>query len=438
MTITDGTLAIETAKVFRPLTAPSRYKGAWGGRGSGKSHFFAGLMVEEAVRCPGEVGEGLRAVCLREVQEDLRDSAKALLEAKIGAYGLGRLFRSYLDRIETPGGGVIVFQGLKDHTAESIKSLEGFRVAWVEEAQVVTRRSLAILRPTIRAPGSQLWFSWNPRRPSDPVDAMLRGDEPPTNSVVIKANWRDNPWLTPELEEERQNTLRSDPDQYDHIWEGGYQVIAEGAYYARQLADMRGEGRLGRVAADPLMTYRAFWDIGGTGAKSDAAAIWVVQFVGREIRVLDYYEAQGQPLAAHIGWLRDRGYEKALCVLPHDGATYDRVHAVSYEGALRSAGFAVQVVPNQGRGAASMRIEAARRLFPSVWVHEETTRPGMLALGAYHPRVDSKREVDLGPEHDWASHAADAWGLMAVAYEAPREKPKRVERPMRAGSWMAA
>jgi phage terminase large subunit len=308
----------------------------------------------------------------------------------------------------------------------------------VEEAQVVTKRSLSILRPTIRAPGSELWFSWNPRRQSDPVDVLLRGADPPTNSHVVKANWRDNPWLTPELEEERQNTLRADPDQYDHIWEGGYQVIAEGAYYARQLAEMRAEGRLGRVAPDPLMTYRAYWDIGGTGAKADAAAIWVVQFVGKEIRVLDYYEAQGQPLAAHISWLRDRGYGKALCVLPHDGATYDRVHAVSYEGALRSAGFAVQVVPNQGRGAAKGRIEAARRLFPSIWVNEDTTRPGMLALGAYHPRVDSKREIDLGPEHDWASHAADAFGLMAVAYDEPKAKKPKAERPVRAGTWMAA
>jgi phage terminase large subunit len=312
------------------------------------------------------------------------------------------------------------------------------RRAWVEEAQAITKRSLSILTPTIRAEGSEIWFGWNPRRQSDPVDKWLRGDGADADSIVVKANWRDNPWWNDVLEGERQKTLRADPDQYDHIWEGGYQVIAEGAYYARQLAEMRAQGRLGRVSPDPLMTYRAFWDIGGTGAKSDAAAIWVVQFVGREIRVLDYYEAQGQPLAAHIGWLRGRGYEKALCVLPHDGATYDRVHAVSYEGALRSAGFAVQVVPNQGRGAASMRIEAARRLFPSVWVNEETTRPGMLALGAYHPRVDSKREVDLGPEHDWASHAADAWGLMAVAYEAPREKAKPRERPQQVGSWMAA
>jgi len=385
-------------------------------------------------------GEGLRCVCLREVQEDLKDSAKALIERKLLEFRLGEAhgWKVFQYEIRAPRDGLIIFQGLKDHSAESIKSLEGFGRAWLEEAQVITKRSLSILRPTIRAPGSQIWASWNPRRKSDPIDALLRGPEPPTNSVVVRANWRDNPWLTSELEEERQNVLRADPDQYGHIWEGDYQTIAEGAYFASQLTAMRAEGRLGRVSADPLMTVRAYWDIGGTGAKADACAIWLAQFVGKEIRVLDYYEAQGQPLATHVEWLRSRRYGQALCVLPHDGATHDRVHSVSYEGALRQAGFEVRVIPNQGRGAAAMRIEAARRLFPSIWVNEATTRPGLEALGAYHARRDDRREIDLGPDHDWSSHAADAFGLMCVAYEEPRSKVKRPEAPVRALSWMGA
>jgi phage terminase large subunit len=267
-----------------------------------------------------------------------------------------------------------------------------------------------------------MWWSWNPRRKSDPVDRMLRGPEIPSGAVVVRANWSDNKWRTPELDQERLDCLRLHPEQYDHIWEGGYVGAAEGAYYARPLAEAREAGRIGRVAFDPLLTVRLFCDIGGTGARADAFSIWPAQFVGREIRVRDYYEAVGQPLAAHLAWARSAGYgpDRAEFWLPHDGATHDRVHAVSYESALREAGYRVNVVPNQGRGAAAARIEALRRIFPAIWFDEASTEAGREALGWYHERQDSMRRIGLGPEHDWSSHGADAAGLLAIAYEAPR------------------
>tara|TARA_R110002074_G_scaffold262994_2_gene435127 strand:- start:13400 stop:14686 length:1287 start_codon:yes stop_codon:yes gene_type:complete len=414
-------LDIPTARVFAPLLQPARYKGAWGGRGSGKSHFFAEKLIDDSL-----YERGLLSVCIREVQKTLKQSSKRLLETKLKDLRLGEAdgFKVFNEVIQTPGDGVIAFQGMQDHTAESIKSLEGFKRAWWEEAQTGSANSLNLLRPTIRAPGSELWFSWNARRKTDPVDVMLRGAEVPTGSVVVQANWKDNPWFTDELEQERQDCIRMQPDQYDHIWEGGYITVAEGAYFAKDLTLAKVEARIGRVAADPLMTMRAFWDIGGTGAKADACAIWIAQFVGREIRILNYYEAQGQPLAAHIQWLRSNGYDKALCVLPHDGSTNDKVYDVSYESALRSAGFEVTVIPNQGKGAASMRIEAARRLFPSMWFNAETTEGGREALGWYHEKKDEARNIGLGPDHDWSSHGADAFGLMAVAYEVPRKATK--------------
>jgi phage terminase large subunit len=407
-------LVIPTAEVFEPLLEPSRYKGAWGGRGSGKSHFFAGLIVEDSLR-----EKGLRSVCIREVQKSLKDSAKRLIEQKLVEFRLGEAdgFKVFREAVETPGDGVIIFQGMQDHTAESIKSLEGFNRAWAEEAQSLSSRSLTLLRPTIRGEGSEIWFSWNPRRKTDPVDQLLRGATLPTGSTVIRANWSDNPWFPSVLEQERQDCLNTEPDQYDHIWEGGYMTVSSGAYYARDLALARQQARICRVPADPLMTTRAVWDIGGTGAKADACAIWVCQFVGKEIRVLDYYEAVGQPLATHIQWLRSNGYGKALCILPHDGATNDKVYDVSYESALSSAGFEVAVVPNQGKGAAGMRIEAARRLFPAIWFNESTTEGGREALGWYHEKKDDARNIGLGPEHDWSSHGADAFGLMCVSYE---------------------
>lgn len=412
-------LQIETAEVFEPLLAPAPYKGAWGGRGSGKSHFFAGLLLEDCLAEPGDHGAGMRAVCLREVQKDLAQSSKALIEAKLADFGLGERdgFKVFRDVIQTPGDGLMIFKGMNDFTAESVKSLEGFKRAWWEEAQTATAHSLNMLRPTIRADGSQLWFSWNARRKSDAVDVMLRGPEIPTGAVVVQANWRDNPFFTQRLEQERLDCLRMQPDQYEHIWEGGYITLAEGAYFARSLTDAKTQGRIASVGPDPLMTMRAYWDIGGTGAKADACAIWIAQFVGHEIRVLDYYEAVGQPLATHVGWLRSKGYEGALCVLPHDGATNDKVYAVSYESSLRQAGFDVRVVPNMGAGAANARIEAVRRVFPNIHFNAATTDGGRDALGWYHEKRDEARGIGLGPNHDWASHAADAFGLMAVDYQ---------------------
>jgi phage terminase large subunit len=413
-----STLKIDTAAVFAPLLEPAPYKGAWGGRGSGKSHFFAGMLIEDCLAEPGNFGAGLRSVCLREVQKDLAQSSKALVEAKLRDFGLGERdgFKVFRDVIQTPGDGLMIFKGMNDFTAESVKSLEGFKRAWWEEAQTATLHSLNMLRPTIRADHSELWFSWNARRKTDAVDVMLRGAEIPTGAVVVKANWRDNPFFTDRLEQERLDCLRMQPDQYDHIWEGGYISLASGAYFAKVLAECKEQGRISSVAGDPLMTTRAYWDIGGTGAKADACAIWIVQFVGTQIRVLNYYEAVGQPLAAHVEWLRSKGYERAQCVLPHDGATNDKVFSVSYESALRSAGFDVRVIPNMGTGAANARIEAVRRVFPSVWFNADTTEPGRDALGWYHEKRDEARGIGLGPNHDWASHGADAFGLMAVDY----------------------
>jgi phage terminase large subunit len=367
----------------------------------------------------------MRAVCIREMQKDLAQSSKLLIETKLSAFGITEAdgFKVWRDSIELPRDGLMIFKGMNDYTADSIKSLEGFKRAWWEEAQTATSHSLNLLRPTLRASGSELWFSWNARRNTDPVDVMLRGAELPTGASVIRANWRDNPWLTAELEQERLDCLRMQPDQYDHIWEGGYVSVIEGAYYAKNITEAREQGRIGRVAADPLMTLRVFCDIGGTGKNADAFSMWVAQFIGREIRVLDYYEAVGQPLATHMAWLRSRGYseKKAQVWLPHDGDTNDKVVDVSFASAFREAGYAVTVIGNQGKGAAKARIEEGRRRFGSMWFHEETTQPGLAALGWYHEKKDDARGIGLGPEHDWSSHGADAFGLMCVAYEEPYE-----------------
>ena len=402
------------ARVFAPLLEPARYKGAFGGRGSGKSHFFGEQLVEDAL-----YHRGLLAVCIREVQRTLAQSSKRLIEHKIRALGVGSEFRIYKDKIETPGDGLITFVGMQDFNAESVKSLEGFKRAWLEEAQTISHRSLTLLRPTIRAEGSEIWASWNPRRKSDAIDQFLR-QKTPDGARVVQANWRDNPWFTQVLEDERRLDAERFPERYAHIWEGEYARAFDGAYFAKALNAARGEGRIGAVAADPLLPVRAYFDLGGSGAAADSMAIWIAQFVGREIRVLDYIEGSGQVLSFYVQELRVRGWGQALCFLPHDGIASNSITGKKYKDHLAEAGFEVTVIANQGKGAAMMRVEAARRLFPRIWFNEATTEAGRDALGYYHERKDAVRDVGLGPEHDWSSDAADAFGLMCVAYEEPR------------------
>ncbi len=227
-------LIINTAEVFEPLLVPMRYKGAHGGRGSGKSHFFGELGIERCIMYPGT-----RIVCVREVQKSLRESVKLLMSDKINSMGVTKSFNVLNDSIQTPGGGVILFQGMQDHTADSIKSLEGFDVAYVEEAQTMSKRSNELLRPTIRKdaingrPASEIWYSWNPRSASDPVDMFLRGLTPPKNSIVVSANYMSNPFFPDVLEQERQHDEMSEPDRYAHIWLGEYEPMAIGAIWNR-------------------------------------------------------------------------------------------------------------------------------------------------------------------------------------------------------------
>lgn len=421
-------LRVPTAAVFEPLLHPARYKGAWGGRGSGKSHFFAGMLIEDHLR-----NRGMRSVCIREVQKSLKQSAKKLLEDKIADFGLTEAhgFKVFREVIETPGDGIINFTGMQDHTADSVKSMEGVDRAWIEEAQSLSDRSLTLLRPTIRKDGSELWFSWNPMRAVDPVDQMLRGANTPSDAVVIRANWSDNPWFPKVLEQERSDTLRTEPEKYGHIWEGEYATVLEGAYFARHLVDCQLEGRIGFFPRDQLVKSYAIWDVGSSSRKADATAIWVVQYIGDEVRVLNYYEAVGQAFEAHVNWLRSNGYGDAVCVLPHDGRKHDTVYSVTPESYLRTAGFVVDVVPNQGAGAALQRIEAARMMFPRVKFNAETTEGGREALGWYHEKRDEVRGIGLGPDHDWSSHAADAWGLVAVYGNKQRAQAGR--QPLRRG-----
>ena len=415
-------------------------RGAWGGRGSGKTMSFALMTAIRAYMWDQAGREGV-IVCGRERLNSIDDSSLAEVRSAIeGVPWLREHFDLGDKYIHTKSKRIAYkFSGMDKRTIMSLKSKAKILLLWADEAEPITDQAWDIVLPTLRQEDSELWVTWNPLRKKSATDKRFR-QVTDARMKVVELNWRDNACFPDILERQRVKWLRDNQDSYDHVWEGAYATANRGAYFSKHMLAMRAEGRLGRVAVDPIMKRRLFADIGGTGANADAFAMWGAQLIGREVRVLDYYEAVGQPASYHMNWMRENHYlpGEAEIFLPHDGATHDKVYSVSYQSALEAAGYSVTVIPNQGKGAALARINAARRMFPSVWMNEETTEAGRDALTYYHEKWDEERDIGLGPDHDWASHGADAYGLMAVvAEDHMRSSGVRRDAPRRRGSPMA-
>ena len=418
-----ATATIKLPKKLRPVFAGrADIRWACGGRGSGKTRSFAKMAAVKGYQF-GMNGTSGIILCARQFMNSLEDSSLEEVKRAIedepwlkAYYEIGEKFiRSKDGRIN------FSFAGL-DRNIASIKSKGRLLLCWVDEAEPVTGEAWDTLIPTLREEGedwsAELWATWNPKRKAAPVESRFRfADSENIKGVVL--SWSDNPKFPAKLERDRQECLKSNAEQYSHIWEGDYIGAVEGAYFAASINKAREERRIGRVGADPLMTYRAFCDIGGTGAKADAFTIWIAQFIGREIRALKYYEAVGQPAEAHMNWLRDNRYTgtNTTIWLPHDGSTQDKVFDTSYKKAFEQAGYAVEIVPNQGKGAAMARVRAAQRVWPSIYMDEQGCTAGLEAVGWYHEKKDEKRGIGLGPLHDWSSHGADSFGMMCIVYE---------------------
>jgi len=315
-------LQIPTPEVFEPLLHPARYKGAWGGRGSAKSHFFAGLWLEESI------SEKLDFVCLRETLKSLEFSVKKLLESKIEQHNAGAYFDVQDRRIKSKLGGVTIFEGMQNHTAESIKSLEGFDRAWFEEAQNASDSSLTLLRPTIRKPDSQLWFSWNPDLDTDPIDQLLRGENPPPGAIVVKANYMDNPMLPQVLRDEMEYDKRRDPDKYAHVWLGEYRRNSEARVFKNWTIEefTRPDGTIHRLGADwgfsvdPSVLVRC--DIEGNRLYVDYEAYMVgCEIVSLPELFMSIPEAEKWPIVADsarpetISHMRKNGFPKIMSAI---------------------------------------------------------------------------------------------------------------------------
>jgi len=396
-------------------------RGAHGGRGSAKTRTFAKMTAVRAHMWDMEGRDGI-ILCGRQFMNSLADSS--LEEIKIAIreedwlaphFDIGETY------IRTKSGRISYsFAGL-DRNIDSIKSKSRILLAWIEEAEPVTEEAWVKLIPTLREEDSELWVTWNPERKEAPTNKRFYNSDDPRTKIV-QMNWRDNPWFPDILDRQRLKDEKERPHSYGHIWEGEFVSAIEGAYFTAHLNKAKDDGRICFVPEDDHLIIRLFADIGGTGAKADNFVFWAQQCVGLEIRWVNHYEKQGQPIGTHLNWMRSQGYTPDRCkiYLPHDGETKDRVFDVSYRTALEGAGYQVEVIPNQGKGAAMQRVDRARELFGRMRFDEVKTQAGRDALGWYHPKIDEKRQIDLGPEHDWASHSADAFGAGCVAYEEPK------------------
>jgi phage terminase large subunit len=430
------------AKLF-PLTKPARFKGAHGGRGGAKSHFFAELSVEKAVAIGG------RGVCLREIQDSIKHSVKSLIEQKIQKLGAGDQCEVLEQEIRTKRGGLLIFKGMQSYNAENIKSLDDFDFAWWEEAQTASQRSLDMLIPTIRKDasalwpaGSELWFSWNPRFDTDAIDSLLRGAFKPKGAIVANVNWQDNPWFPKVLHDEMLRAYAADPEKAEHVWGGGYEIVSEGAYYARWLAQADKEGRIGHYPYDGRQRLRTSWDIG----IEDFMTCWFIMDDGKVPTVVDYYEANGVGFDEFIGnalpevfvppavdrKFKDWSAQKALANLNRDVPFKYAKHFFPHDVAVRKVGAGglhryqtlhLLGMQNMMKGVPAdpeERVGAVRALLPSMRFNGSNPRVmhGLKRLRRYtRKRNERMGNFLLGPEHDEASHGADSLGEYAINCE---------------------
>lgn len=421
-----STLKIPTAAAFEPFLHPARYKGAHGGRGSGKSHFFAGLGIEDCIR------QHTRLVCIREVQKDLKESARQLILDKIEAHKLESYFNVTTSEIRGPHDSLIIFRGMQDYNAHSIKSLEAFNRAWITEAQAMSERSLDLLRPTIRAEQSEIWADWNPEDELDPIDLFLRGKNAPADAIVRQVNWRDNPWFPEVLRKEMERDRAADPEKAAHIWDGEYRQAPTGAYYAELLAKALFEGRIGRVPHDPSLEVHVSFDLG----QGQNQSLWFTQRVGREIRWIDYLEGDEEAASEGYTWyarkMREKGYTYAPLCFPHDGRVREATGKSRAE-TMESLKFKVEVLPIL---PVEDGIDALKRLIPISWFDAEKCSLGLKAMKNYREDFDDKLRRSNGPLKDWTNHAADSARYTAVHYEAPRVKKKGNREYNSGTTWM--
>jgi phage terminase large subunit len=385
------------------LFQPYRYKVMHGGRGSAKSWTVARVLLIEAARRPLRIG------CFREVQDSIRDSVHRLLCDQIQAMGLGAHYTVTRDEIRHLNGSMFVFAGLAQHTVESIKSFEGLDRAWIEEGQVVSKRSWDVLTPTIRAPGSEIWVTMNPHLETDETYQRFIANPAP-GSWIRRINWRDNPWFPTVLDDERRLCEKRDPDNYGNIWEGEPLRVAEGAIYRNEVDAMYVAGRVRPVPHDPILKVHTVWDLGW----NDAMSIGLFQRSAAELRCIGYIEDSHHTVDWYVRELeKNKEYRWGFDFIPHDGRSRDHNSGKSTEDILKAMGRSVTVLPQL---SVEEGIKAARMAFPRLYVDDTRCARFLECLKRYR-RIVSKLGEAMGPLHDEYSHGADMWRYAAMSVD---------------------
>ena len=406
------------------LFQKSRYKVLWGGRGGAKSWGIARALLILGTKNP------MRVLCAREFQTSIRDSVHKLLSDQIASLGLTDFYEITERTIRGKNGSEFNFVGLKNNVA-NVKSFEGIDIAWVEEAQTVSARSWDVLIPTIRKEGSEIWVSFNPELETDATYQRFIIHKP-ESATVQKINWNDNPWFPEVLDLERRTLQSNDIEAYNTVWEGLCRQTVDGAVFAREMQMAELEERITKVRYDPTKPCYTVWDLGW----ADSTAIWVVQFIAQEIRLIRYIEDSQQTISHYLALLQTFGYVYDTHWLPHDAQNKTiGSNGRSIEEIVRNAGFKTKIIP---KTSVVDSINAARTLFRNCYFDRDNCYDGLQCLRHYKYDVDpDTKQFSKNPLHDQYSHGADAFRYIALGVQETRpRKPKQIQyaHPQ---SWMA-
>ncbi len=392
---------IQIPEAFKFLFEPKRYKVLFGGRGGSKSHAAARAALVLGMK------NKMRFLCAREIQKSIRDSIHRLLSDLIVSHGLESFYKIQKESIIGINGTEFLFCGLK-HNVSQIKSFEGIDVVIVEEAENVSNHSWETLIPTIRKEGSEIWVIFNVKNITDPTYQRFVVTQSP-DIVAKKVSWRDNPFFPEVLRKEMLKLKAEDYESFLHIWEGEPDTRRSGAVYAKQLAKAREEGRITAVPYNPATPVFTAWDLG----YGDATAIWWLQWVGRELRWLEYYENTGEQIGFYANIVLNKQYTYSKHFLPHDGG-HGNIRGDSVSLQLSKLG--IQNIVLEREQDINPGIDLLRQTIAMSAFDAEKCVDGIHALEnhSYKWNEDRGRFSD-SPIHDWTSHGASAARYAAIA-----------------------